>query len=183
PVPGMRVFAHRATGGGMTSSWGPDSDNANISDELGKFTLKRVPRGQIAVQGMAKEYKESDYTWFRTLKTIDGTQANVDIGDVAVIKRRVKEGEKSGELGINFKEEAPDTPPDKQKFEVSFIDPKGPAANSGIKVGDVITSVDGVDVTGGNAMHAWTLMNAPPGTKLSLGLARNATVTVVLAAP
>ncbi|MDQ3340914.1 MAG: carboxypeptidase regulatory-like domain-containing protein [Myxococcota bacterium] len=183
PVPGMRVFAQLATGGGFTISWGGDTDNDNISDELGKFTVKRVPRGQIAVQGMAKEWKNSDYTWFRTLKTIDGTQANVDIGDVAVIKRRVKEGEKSGELGINFKEEAPDTPPDKQKFEVSFIDPKGPAANSGIKVGDVITSVDGVDVTGGNAMHAWTLMNAPPGTKLSLGLARNATVTVVLAAP
>jgi protocatechuate 3,4-dioxygenase beta subunit len=183
PVPGMRVFAQLATGGGFTISWGGDTDNDNISDETGRFTVKRVPRGQIAVQGMAKEFKNSDYTWFRALETIDGSSANVDIGDIGVIKRRVKEGEKSGELGINFKEEAPDTPPEKAQFEVSFIDPKGPAAKSGIKVGDIITSVDGVDVTGGNAMHAWTLMNAPPGTKLALGLARGATITIVLAAP
>jgi C-terminal processing protease CtpA/Prc len=100
-----------------------------------------------------------------------------------VIKRRVKEGEKSGELGLNFEEQPPETPPDKAELKVSFIDPKGPAANSGIKVGDIITSVDGVDVTGANHMHAWTLINAPPGTKLSLGLARGATVSVTLAAP
>lgn len=183
PVPGMRVFAQLATGGnGFSFSWG-DTDNENISDEQGRFTVKRVPRGQISVQGMAKEWKSSDYTWFRTLRTIDGTQTTVDIGDVGVIKRRVKEGEKSGELGLNFKEQPPDTPPDQARLEVSFIDPKGPAANSGIQVGDVITSVDGVDVTGGNAMHAWTLMNAPPGTRLVLGLSRNATVTITLAAP
>jgi hypothetical protein len=183
PVPGMRVFAQLATGGGFTISGGGEQDNYNISDETGRFTVKRVPRGQIAVQGMAKEWKNSDYTWFRTLKTIDGSQSTVDIGDVGVIKRRVKEGEKSGELGLNFKEQAPDTPPEQATFEVSFIDPKGPAANSGIKVGDVVTSVDGVDVTGGNAAHAWTLMNAPPGTKLALGLKRGTTVTVKLAAP
>ena len=183
PVPGMRVFAQAATGGGFSFSWGPDADNDNISDEAGKFTVKRVPRGQISVQGMPKERKTSDYSWFRTLRTLEGTQTTVDIGDVSVIKRRVKEGEKSGELGLNFKDQPPDTPPDQQKFEVSFIDPKGPAVTSGIKVGDVLTSVDGIDVTGGNAMNAWTLMNAPPGTKLSLGLARNATVTIVLAAP
>ena len=183
PVPGMRVFAQLATGGGFTISWGGDTDNDNVSDEQGRFTVKRVPRGQIAVQGMAKEWKDSDYTWFRTLKTIEGTSTTVDIGDVSVIKRRVKEGEKSGEMGLNFKEQPPDTPPDQAQLEVSFIDPKGPAANSGIKVGDIVTSVDGVDVTGGNAMHAWTLMNAPPGTKLALGLARNTTVTVILAAP
>jgi protocatechuate 3,4-dioxygenase beta subunit len=183
PVPGMRVFAQLATGGGMTIRWGGDTDNDNISDETGRFTVKHVPRGQIAVQGMAKEWKNSDYTWFRTLKTIDGSSSTVDIGDVTVLKRRVKEGEKSGELGLNFKEQAPDTPPDKAQYEVSYIDPKGPAVNSGIKVGDIITSVDGVDVTGANSMHAWTLMNAPPGTKLTLGLSRNATITIVLAAP
>ncbi len=183
PVPGMRVFAQAATGGGFTIRWGGDQDNDNISDEAGRFTVKRVPRGQIAVQGMAKEWKDSDYTWFRAIKTIDGTSSTVDIGDVGVIKKRIKEGEPSGELGINFVQQAPDTPPDQTKLEVSFIDPAGPAAKSGIKVGDVITSVDGIDVTGVNSTHAWTLMNAPPGTKLALGLKRGVTINVVLAAP
>lgn len=184
PVAGMRVFAQLATGGGGFSiSFGADGDNDNISDETGRFTVKRVSRGQIAIQGMAKEWKDSDYTWFRTLKTIDGTASSVDVGDIGVIKRRVKDGETSGELGINFKQQAPDTPPDKAQYEVSYIDPKGPAANTGIAVGDIITTIDGVDVTGGNAMHGWTLMDAPPGTKLVLGLARGATIAVTLAAP
>ncbi len=47
-----------------------------------------------------------------------------------MIKRRVKEGEKSGELGLNFVDQPPDTPPDKQEYKVSFIDPKGPAPAS-----------------------------------------------------
>jgi protocatechuate 3,4-dioxygenase beta subunit len=183
PVPGMRVFAQPATGGGFMIRMGLDNENENVSDETGRFTVKRVPRGKISVQGMAKEWKNSDYTWFRTVKEITGTATTVDIGDVSVIKRRVKEGEKSGELGLNFEEQPPETPPDKAELKVSFIDPKGPAANSGIKVGDIIASVDGVDVTGANHMHAWTLINAPPGTKLSLGLARGATVSVTLAAP
>jgi len=50
-------------------------------------------------------------------------------------------------------------------------------------VGDVITSIDGVDVTGANASRATTLMRAPAGTRLALGLLRGATVTVTLASP
>lgn len=183
PVPGMLVFAAPAVGGGggISFTWGSE-DRDHISDSAGKFTIKRAPRGQLMIQGMAKEWKESDYSFFRVLKTITGT-GTVDLGDLPVIKKRIKDGEKSGELGLHFAEQPNDTPPDKVEMKVSFIDPAGPAAKTEIKVGDIITSVDGVDVTGGNAMHAWTLMHAPPGTKLTLGLARGATVVVVLAPP
>jgi C-terminal processing protease CtpA/Prc len=95
----------------------------------------------------------------------------------------VKPHDPAGKLGVNFAQAPPDTPPDHRKLEVSWIDPAGPAANTELEVGDVITSVDGVDVTGANAPQAGTLMRAPPGTKLALGLARGATVTVVLAPP
>jgi protocatechuate 3,4-dioxygenase beta subunit len=182
PVPGMRVFAQAATAG-RRFSFRMDDDTSNISDATGRFTVKRVPRGQIYVTGMAKEWKDAEYNWFSTLKTIDGTESTVDVGDVTVMKRRTKPGEKSGKLGLNFKDQPEDTPPDKLRFEVSYIDPKGPAVNSGIKVGDVITSIDGVDITGGNSGNAWTLMSAPPGTTLSLGLARNETIKIVLAEP
>ncbi len=182
PVPGMRVFARPAMGsGGFSFSWGGD-DNDNISDTAGKFTVKRVARGKIAIQGMAKEWKESDYSWFRVLRTVEGS-GTIELGDLGVIKKRIKEGETGGEIGLHFKEQAPDQPPDLAKLEVSFIDPKGPCAKLDIKIGDVITAVDGIDVTGGNSMHAWTLINARVGTKLSLTLARGPTISVTLAAP
>jgi C-terminal processing protease CtpA/Prc len=66
---------------------------------------------------------------------------------------------------------------------VALIDPKGPAAKTELAVGDVVTTVDGIDVTGANAPNAMTLMRAPPGTKLSLGLQRGAKVEIVLAQP
>ena len=42
---------------------------------------------------------------------------------------------------------------------------------------------DGIDVRMASAADRWTLLHAPPGTALALGLARGVTVTVVLAAP
>lgn len=183
PVSGMRVFAGLATGGDRFSfGWG-DGDNDNISDAEGRFTVKRVPRGQISVHGMAKDFEDSDHTWFQALRTVTGTSATFDIGHVAVLKKRVKKGDKAGELGINFKELPPETPPDQRIYEVSYIDPKGPAVKSGIEVGDVVTTIDGIDVQGGNAMHGYTLMHAPPGTTLTFGLKRGATVKVTLAEP
>jgi hypothetical protein len=50
-------------------------------------------------------------------------------------------------------------------------------------VGDVVITVDGVDVSGANHAQGHTLMRAPPATKLTFGVARGATVTVVLSAP
>jgi diguanylate cyclase (GGDEF)-like protein len=52
-----------------------------------------------------------------------------------------------------------------------------------MEVGDVVTTVDGLDVAGASYSNGWTLMQAPPGTKLQLGLARGTTVAITLAAP
>jgi serine protease Do len=63
---------------------------------------------------------------------------------------------------------------------VESIDPLGPAAKSGLEVGDVITSVDGHDVQGEN-LYVADLLRAPPGTKLIIGVARGATVSITVA--
>ena len=104
------------------------------------------------------------------------------MGDLTIIKNRVKRGDPVGELGVKFAQQPEDTAPDQREIKVSFIDPAGPAARTELKVGDIITSIDGIDVTGASTANAWTLMRAPPGTKLLLGLARGAQVPVVLAA-
>lgn len=88
-----------------------------------------------------------------------------------------------GELGLNFVQQPRDTPPEKRERKVSFIDPAGPAAKTELKIGDVITTVDGLEVNGVNADRYGTLVRAAPGTKLVFGLQRGATVAVVLAAP
>lgn len=182
PVAGMRMQAALAQGGGFSFSWGGNEERGNISDDSGMFTIKRAPRGKLQITGMHKDFQDSDYTWVRTFRTVEGS-GTVDLGDITVIKKRIKDGDPVGELGVGFVDLPSDTPPDKHRLEISFIQPDGAAAKTELKVGDVITSVDGVDVSGGNSMHAWTLMRAPPGTKLVLGLARGASITIVLAAP
>jgi C-terminal processing protease CtpA/Prc len=116
------------------------------------------------------------------VKDVDGT-GTIDIGDLEIFRKRVKDNEPTGKIGLKFKEYDPETPPDKRKIEVSFIEPQGPAAKTDIKVGDVFTSVDGVDVTGANIGNANMILRAPPGTKVSIGLARGVTIQIVLAPP
>jgi protocatechuate 3,4-dioxygenase beta subunit len=180
PVPGMRMFAQLAQGGGGFSFSSDERDN--ITDEAGKFTVKNVPKGKIAIRAWPKDFRESDYMGLNVYRAIDGT-GTVDVGDLPILKKRVKQGDPVGELGIHFAQQPPDTLPEKREFKVSFIDPAGPAAKTDIKVGDIIITIDGMDITGESSGNSWTLMRAPPGTKLSLGLQRGVTVVVVLANP
>lgn len=182
PVPGIMVFAKPAVGGdNMSFTWG-DEDTSHISDAQGKFTVKRAPKGKLAIQGMAKEWKDSDYAWFRIVREVSGN-GPVDLGDIGVLKKRIKDGETAGKLGLHFKQQSPELSPDQQKLEVSFIEPNGPCVGLDIKVGDVITTIDGIDVVGANMAQSWVLINAPVGTKLTLGLARGTSISVTLAAP
>jgi protocatechuate 3,4-dioxygenase beta subunit len=181
PIPGVHMSASPADGGGGWSFSG--SDEANVTDESGAFTIVNAPKGRVMLRGMPKDWRDSEYAMLQMLKVVTPTGPVTDLGTIPMIRKRVKAGDTVGELGVNFAEQPPDTPPDKQELKVSWIDPAGPAAKTELKVGDMITSIDGIDITGASAPIAYVLMRAAPGTKLSLGLARGATVVVVLAAP
>ncbi|HWO19602.1 MAG TPA: carboxypeptidase regulatory-like domain-containing protein [Kofleriaceae bacterium] len=183
PAPGLTMSAQLAKGGAgaMIMRPGTGADQEHVTDESGRFKIKRAPAGAIVLRGFPKDFANSDYGFLQTVRTVDAQHP--DVGDITVIKRRIKRNEPAGELGVNFAQQPPDTPPDQREFKVSYIDPAGPAAKTELKVGDLLVSVDGVDVTGANASNAWMLMRAPPGTKLVLGLKRGAQVTIVLAAP
>jgi membrane-associated protease RseP (regulator of RpoE activity) len=181
PVPGVHMMASPADGNGAFSF--SSGDDENVSDEAGQFTIKNAPTGKVMLRGIPKDWNDSDYAMSSAIRTVAADGATGDVGNFPMIKKRVKAGDPVGELGINFAEQAPDTKPDSYEYKVSWIDPKGPAAATELKVGDVITSVDGTDITGAQAQTGWVLMRAAPGTKLSLGLARGATVVVTLAAP
>ena len=182
PVPGMMMFAVPASsGGGFAVNFSGD-DLDNISDASGKFLVKRAPKGKLMIQGMAKEWKDSPYSWVRTMRTVDGT-GTIDLGDIGVIKKRINDGETPGKLGLHFKEAQPGQPPEEGKLVVSFVEPNSPAAHTEIKPGDELVTIDGVDVRGANSAYGWTLMNAPVGTKLVLVLARGPQIEVTLGPP
>jgi protocatechuate 3,4-dioxygenase beta subunit len=183
PVAGMRMSAGLAKGGGGGFSFmGGDEEAANITDETGAFTIKDAPRGKLEIRGWPKDFMDGEYGWLNVTREITGS-GTIDIGQLTVLKKRLKQNEKAGELGIHFADAPPDQEPEQHQYKVSWIDPQGPAAKVDIKVGDVVTSVDGIDVSGVNSTNGWELMQAPPGTKLALGLARGVTTFVTLAAP
>ncbi len=179
PVPGVHTGATTPDGGGFSFS---SSDEENVSDETGAFTIKNAPRGKVMIRGVPKDWGDSELAMLYVPKLVPQTGRTFDLGTIPMLKKRVKSGDPVGELGINFAEQPPATPPDQHEYKVSWIDPGGPASKTALKVGDVITTIDGTDVTGAASTTGYVLMRAAPGTRLALGLANGTTVIVVLAA-
>ena len=66
---------------------------------------------------------------------------------------------------------------------ISSVQPGFPAANAGLKPGDIITTIDGRPIKGGNDLIS-DIANRKPGSKATLGYIRNgqhATATVTIA--
>ncbi len=179
PVAGVRMMASSIIGDSSFGGWGND-DEPNMTDDAGIFVIDKAPRGRIYIRGYPKDWGDSDYAPVNLVRTPgpDG-----DLGDVPIMRKRVKRGDAVGELGVNFVEQPEETLPDEREIKVSWIDPAGPAAKVDLKVGDVVTKIDGVDVSGPNNGNMWALITAAPGTTIALGLARGTTVTIVLAPP
>ncbi len=106
-----------------------------------------------------------------------------ELGDLPILRKRVKSGDAVGELGLNFAAQPDTLAFDQREYKVSWIDPAGPAVKSGIEVGDIVTTIDGIDITGTNSGNAYAQLRAAPGTRLVLGLERGVSVTITLAAP
>jgi hypothetical protein len=180
PIPDVRMFAQPQKGSIGSISFGNEV-TPNMTDAAGRFVIESAPVGAIVLIGMPREVLVN---WRVNLgRTVVATASgSVDLGELGVVRPRIKTGEHAGRLGVRFKQGNEGEWFD-ERHEVAWIDPKGPAAKSGLVVGDVVVSVDGIDVTGGNTGRFDPLIEAPPGTSIALGLARNATVKIVLASP
>jgi hypothetical protein len=175
PVPGIRMVISGGNGGGE------DEAREYVTDASGRFTVKGTPIGEITISGLPVD-DDSPFEGASVARTITGP-GPVDVGDIPIVRRRLGRDQRGGVLGIEFVDQPEDTPPERLTFQISAVDPAGPAAGTGIEVGDVIATVDGLDVTG--AMHPYgsTLMEVPQGTSLKLGLARGGAVTIVAGPP
>jgi C-terminal processing protease CtpA/Prc len=131
------------------------------TDSDGRFELADSPRGEVVI-----DLDHDEYVGVSVRRQLAGDE--VELGDIYTVKRHG--GEPRGSIGATT-----------QDLRIVEIDPAGPAAKTELTVGDVVTSIDGVDVgvLASETVHA--LFEPPPGTALHLGLARGATVTVVAA--
>ncbi|MEO8549578.1 MAG: carboxypeptidase regulatory-like domain-containing protein [Kofleriaceae bacterium] len=134
-----------------------------VSDRDGRFTVAALPSGTLDIQ--ISKYGEQ----YSTVYVSKPCRGVVDLGDVFVAKQRYKDGDKLGEIGFEF---ATDT------FRVDEIDSSGPAARSGLVVGDVVTSIDGIGFENVPRESAWSLFRVPVGTTIRLGLADGRAVTI-----
>jgi protocatechuate 3,4-dioxygenase beta subunit len=184
PVAGLATGAHLATNEDWNMDGGDDAgERKNVSDADGRFEIARVPVGRIVVNAYPQDWMSSPYGWVSKVEITKQGPPTIDVGDVEVPRRRIGPRDRPGSLGLSWAELPPATDPSAYKLQVSHLEANGPAAAAGLQVGDVVASVDGVDVRGDRVYLAMTLMEVAQGTTLHLGLARGTAVSLVVAAP
>ncbi|MDQ3337014.1 MAG: carboxypeptidase regulatory-like domain-containing protein [Myxococcota bacterium] len=148
-----------------------ESDSSYISDENGRFTINRAPLGKLVLTARAHDGNET-----YAVRSVAGTNV-VDVGDILVV---VTANELSGESGLDFVDNEDYLQVDRWQVVVKSVAANGPGALAGIKAGDVVTSINGIDMRGFGSMNLWRLLSAPPGTTLAFTLARGVTVNITL---
>jgi protocatechuate 3,4-dioxygenase beta subunit len=178
PVPGMRV-KFGAEGKEAFISSADHVDERSVSDAEGRFEAADVPVGRATVIVTARAFgATSDHETIWTRAMIAGSGA-VELAPLRVPRRRLQPGDQAGELGMTIQREDATEAPEARRPPVAFVQPAGPAARAGLRVGDAIVAVDGHDVTGDHLHRFEALTRVPVGTELRLDLARGSSVRVI----
>jgi uncharacterized GH25 family protein len=151
-----------------------------MSGADGTFEIKNAPSGRVQLMAFPTNM-DTLYAFVRKVVTLESGRST-DIGDVKVSKLRAKPGDKAGDFGFELKQPDASTDVEKMVLTVALVRADGPAAKAGMKVGDVIVSVDGQDVRE-DPYQYWTLSHVPPGTTVTFGLERGASVKVTAGPP
>lgn len=102
-----------------------------------------------------------------------------DVGD---LRASPPPGARIGDLGFDLGLPPEGADPATANPSVAAIRPDGPAAKSGLEVGDTIVSIDGNDLRG-DPFSYHSLARVPPGTAVTLGLSRGASIHIIAAEP
>jgi protocatechuate 3,4-dioxygenase beta subunit len=178
PVPGMSV----SVDGGV--AWGGGDENRrNITDEAGRYEVAQAPTGKVNVAVYPQSWNGGDYEYTSMPMVLAASESVVELPPIRVSKRRVKEGDTAGDLGFRLKAAEPGADPMLVRNMVAVVRPGGPASAAGLVPGDEVVSVDGQAVSGANSYLFGQLTRVVPGTVVTLGLARGASVQVTAGAP
>lgn len=150
-------------------------------DREGRFVLTNVPIGTIHLVMSPKSWESQTYPLQLTWIITTDSPAEQDIGDVLVAGRRYRPGERKGDVGFDYEFDGRLDPEQFQSVQVrvSAVDRDGPAAAAGLRVGDVITSVDGISVRGGGAQLMKYHVAVAAGATLLLERAEGGQVSIV----
>jgi protocatechuate 3,4-dioxygenase beta subunit len=175
-VPGLVVTAQPVRGG--ASSWqGGSVGRRNVTDGDGRFEIGGVPAGRVWILASPSEV-DSSYAPAAIVTEVHSGDGNDPIR-LRVAQRRIGSRDRAGDLGFQTKTPLPDTDPSEFRWSVAAIRADGPAAASGMKVGDEIVSVDGYDVSALNGYLYPPLVGVAPGTLVKLGLSRGVVLGIV----
>ena len=185
PVAGLscRITPRKGSTNNFVITMGGDGEKQHISGDDGRFEIERAAPGKGYLIGFPLDFAESTWGFVRHPVDVVAGAGVIDLGDVPAVKRRVKFGDPTGDLGLSFVEIAPDTEPEAYQLKVSKVRAGSPGEVAGVKAGDVIVTIDGLDIRGARSMLGWNLISVPVGARVALGLARGATVTVTAGAP
>jgi hypothetical protein len=151
------------------------------TDAAGRFEVAGAPVGHAMIRVSGP--RGSDEYSSATISTRIAGGPEVELPPIRLARQKVKPGEATGDLGFAIKLAAPMSEPAERPIEVALVRPGGAAGAAGLRVGDVIVSVDGADVTGERRYLYESLTRLPAGARVRLGLARGVTLEVTTAAP
>ncbi len=182
PIPGMVV---RVTAGGTFMLGGANApDSKEVSDVEGRFEVASAPSGLVGVSVTPRNLGGSnEYDFLTMTMTIAPEPSEQDLGDLAMVKRRLEPREAAGDIGFELAPRDPAASPEQEQLVVGLIRPGGPADGVGLAIGDVIETVDGKPVSGATRSRFSALTRVPPGTVLELGLAKRSKVSITVGPP
>ncbi len=169
PVAGLKVMM---TGDGFDEKMITDmlTGGGPTSDPAGKFTVARVPAGKGSLVVMPKE------GGFQSLAKRDfevtAAGQRVDVGTIKVVPPRTTE---AGTLGMG-------TEVTDGALVVASVKQGGPAEGAGVRVGDKITSINGISVADLTAEIGKTLLESGTvgvGQSFQLGVDRAGTAAQI----
>ncbi len=165
PLPGFRCDAILTMGGQMG---GPPGDPSQIShtDDKGHFAMAS-PAGRVRVFC----FMEGDQSLSVAGIDLDVTSQAPGVAEVYSV--RSKFGASPGDAGFQIR-------PMQLPLIVNSVRPGSGAAAQGVKVGDLVTSIDGQSLQGVMPMGAsFLLQNHKPGTTVTVVLDRGGTPLTV----
>jgi len=183
PVANVSVSIQARQGGFFFGFGGDGGEKENVSDAQGKFTVRAAPTGKVRVVMMPRAWGDETYGWSFVGATIPSDVTRHTLPSLGIAKSRLQRGKRPGDLGFTLKESPPEIDAEDFPITIAFIRPGGPAASTELAVGDVVTAVDGHDVTGESRHRYGTLTRVPQGTKVGLELASGKSVAIVAGKP
>jgi len=136
----------------------------------GRFVLEGAPSGRVRIGAYSGL---DDAPHGGVVRPAILAPGNNDVGD---LRASPEPGARIGDLGFELAPPPQDADPATASPTVAAIRPDGPAAKSGLQVGDTIVSIDGNDLRDDLSYYRLTMV--PPGTAVTLGLGRGASIRI-----